>query len=407
MTEEPSPIPPATDPAAAEPVLAANPSPDTPAFEPPPPPPPSPPRQRWTLVPWVYALAFIVLGWAVMFLWWNPAGRQTQSGEAQRVDALDQHVQTLTGQVKALTARPAGQPQTLASLQAQVAALAAAKPAAPDLSGLENRITALEHRPTQQANQSPPVDLAPLQQKLAALDQQVTTLGGRVDAVGAMRDQIGQMGQRLDKVAKDQQALAAGQKDAQAGLTRQMAADATAIAALQADIHRIDASLGQAVKAAQVEAALGALQAGRKLGDIPGAPAAVARFATEAPPTVADLRRAFPEVAAKALAASQTTDQGGGFANRVWQRAQNLVTVRQGDRVLVGDPAAGVIARARDDIDAGDLAGAVDALSKLTGPAEQAVASWVQSARSVLAARTALREMAGQTAAEQPSAEQH
>ncbi len=95
-------------------------------------------------------------------------------------------------------------------------------------------------------------------------------------------------------------------------------------------------------------------------------------------------------------AASQPSDQGGHFLDRVWTRAQGLLTVRQGDRVIVGDPAAGVIARARDDLDAGDLAGAVEAVSKLTGPAAQAMTNWVQSARSLLAARTALIGMAGQ-----------
>jgi hypothetical protein len=403
MTEEPPSVPPATDPAAPEPVPAATAPPETPAFEPPPPPPPSRPRQR-TLVPWVYALAFIVLGWAVMFLWWNPIGRQSQSGETQRVAVLTHQVQDLAGQVKELGARPAGQPQALASVQAQVAALASAKPAAPDLSGLEHRITALEQRPAAtEAKPAPPVDLAPIQQKLASLDQQVTALAGRVDGLGAVRDQMGQVGQRLDQLAHDQQTLTgqvqtlgAGQKDAEAGLTRRIEGEAAAIAALQADIHRIDGLLGQTVKAARAEAALGALQAGRKLGDVPDAPAAVTRFAEEAPPTVADLRRAFPDMAAKVLAASQPADQDKRFVDRVWTRAQSLVTVRQGDHVIVGDPAAGLVARAREDIEAGDLTGAVDALSKLTGPAAQAAASWMQSAQAVLAARAALREMAGQ-----------
>ena len=46
-------------------------------------------------------------------------------------------------------------------------------------------------------------------------------------------------------------------------------------------------------------------------------------------------------------------------ADRIWARAQDLVTIRRGDHVLVGDPAAGLLAERADELDAGDLAGAV------------------------------------------------
>ena len=79
---------------------------------------------------------------------------------------------------------------------------------------------------------------------------------------------------------------------------------------------------------------------------------------------------------------------------RIWARAQDLVTVRQGDRVLLGDPAAGVLGRARTALDAGDLAGAVAAVATLTGPAAQAMAGWLADARSLLDARAALADRA-------------
>jgi hypothetical protein len=72
------------------------------------------------------------------------------------------------------------------------------------------------------------------------------------------------------------------------------------------------------------------------------------------------------------------------------------VTVREGDRVIVGDPAAGVVARARQALNAGDLQGAVDVLHSLSGPAAEAFAAWKAKAKSLLEARAALASMAAQ-----------
>ena len=62
--------------------------------------------------------------------------------------------------------------------------------------------------------------------------------------------------------------------------------------------------------------------------------------------------------------------------------------------MLVGDPAAGVLERARTALDAGDLAGAVAAVDSLNGAAAQAMAGWLAQARALLDARAALAEWA-------------
>ena len=79
---------------------------------------------------------------------------------------------------------------------------------------------------------------------------------------------------------------------------------------------------------------------------------------------------------------------------RLWAQAQNLVTIREGDNVLVGDPAAGVLDRARTALDAGDLVGAVATVGSLTGPAADAMAGWMMQARALLDARAALADWA-------------
>ena len=160
-------------------------------------------------------------------------------------------------------------------------------------------------------------------------------------------------------------------------------------------------------KAAQriplVQAATLALAAGQKLGDLPGAPPALARFANAAPPTEAALRLAFPQAAREALAAAHPATEGQPLLARLWAQAQDLVTIRQGDRVLVGDPAAGVLQRARAALDAGDLAAAVAEIGTLQGAPAQAMAAWLVQARSLLEARAALAAWAAAADAPRPA----
>lgn len=151
----------------------------------------------------------------------------------------------------------------------------------------------------------------------------------------------------------------------------------------------------QAKRISRVQLATTALEAGQKLGDIPGAPPALAQFAHDAPPTEAGLRLSFNSAAEAAQRASQPAIMDNQpFASRLWTRAQQSVTVRQGDRVLLGDPVSGVLAHARQALDAGDLAGAVAVLNGLAGPAAAAMADWVGQARALLEARAALASMA-------------
>ena len=74
------------------------------------------------------------------------------------------------------------------------------------------------------------------------------------------------------------------------------------------------------------------------------------------------------------------------------------MTVRQGDRVILGDPAAAPLATAAARLHAGDLAGAVAALGALEGPAAAAMAPWRDQAQAVLAARAALDAAAANAA---------
>ncbi|AHJ66965.1 COG4223 family protein [Granulibacter bethesdensis] len=187
-------------------------------------------------------------------------------------------------------------------------------------------------------------------------------------------------------------------------LTKLDAEQQGAVQALQQARERLNEIAGEAGKVtaladragrlARLQAASSALGRGEKLGDIPNAPPALTRFAQEAPPTLAALTLSFETVAQRALEASRPDVSHASFWETVKQKAETLVTVRRGDQVLVGDPAAGVIARARKALDAGDLAGAVRTLDALTGPAVQAVSGWKAQAQALLDAQAALSDMA-------------
>jgi hypothetical protein len=217
---------------------------------------------------------------------------------------------------------------------------------------LQQRVAQLEQRPAPAPAAAP--DLRPLEARLAALEQRPATVAAQPD---------------LSPIA--------GRIDALDRRVTQTAADATAASRL-----------------AHAAAAAAALAAGQPLGAIPDAPAALQRFASEKPPTDAELRLSFPAAANRAAAASRPPAEGQSTADRMWQRFAALVTVRSGDRVIIGAPAGPVLDAAREHLDAGDLAGAVAALDALDPGAAQAMAEWRARAQSLLDARAALASLA-------------
>jgi hypothetical protein len=369
-----------SEPQALPPPEGTEPGDSSPPVPPvPPPEPPSRPARERNLVPWLYALGFVVLALALVWIWQNPTPGQQQP--APDLSPLQQQVAGLQAKVAALEQRPAPQPPNLAPLEQRVAALeqrpAPAVSAPPDLTPIEQQIAALK---AQAVKPAPAPDLGPLERRLDAVDKQTGQLPGQLHDLAAQQQALAQQAQALQSGLKDQQDALAAKLPALA----QQAASASAAA-------------DKADRLVRVLTARFALAAGEPLGSIPDAPPALARFAQAKPPTEAGLRLAFPDAAKAALGASQPETEGKPFGERLWLRAQSLVTVRQGDRVIVGNPAAGILAEAQTRLDAGDLSGAVAAVSSLTGQPAQAMAGWLDQAKALLAARAALDAMAAQT----------
>ncbi len=390
-------------------------------------------------LPLLYLLGFVILGGTLAYLYSHPATPPEAQQAVVRVDGLQGQVQTLADRLAKLEARPAGAGAAaaadLALLDKRTGALETRPPPPPvDLKPMEDRIAALEGKPP-----PPPFDPAPLTQRLdtlAALAAKGTAdagaLGGRLDALASKQAaDATAMGGRLDSLASKEAADANASSGRFDSLTAKATSDMAAMggrldsviakqgadaAALGGRLDSLDgriAAVDQQAKqtatqigvvaersgrVVRVQAATAALESGQPLGDIPGAPPAVARFATAPAKTEQELRRSFDAAADAAEQAGQPAImESRSFGERLVARAQQAVTVRQGDRVLVGDPLAGRIIRARAALDAGDLAGAVNALDGLAGPAQAAMADWVGQARALLEARAALSSMAARS----------
>ena len=334
-------------------------------------------------MPWIYAGGFVILAIGLIWLWQTPPSPFSTG-----------RIETLERRLALLEQRPALEPPDLHPLESRLAALEqrpAPTPAtAPDLRTLITRLQTLEQR-------TPP-DLGAVDARLTALEQRpaladTISLVTRLDALSARVQGIEVVGIARQDAAETRLATLEQFTTRAKNLETRLETLERRQTATEATASLVPALADRAARMARLQAAQAALEAGEKLGDIAGAPAALARFATIAPPTEAALRLAFP-AAARGAASAPPPPANAALLDRVWARAQSLVTLRQGDHVLLGDPAAGVLARARRALDAGDLAGAVAALGDLSGLAAQAMAAWRVQASALLAARAALAALA-------------
>ena len=242
------------------------------------------------------------------------------------------------------------------------------------LRGLQQRLAQLEQRPA--AALAPAADLKPLEGRIAALEQRPVAAG---PADPGLADRMAALDRRLAQA--EQAATQAQQAAAEA---RQGAASAQ------------QAASARLARIARLQVAAVALEAGRPVGEIAGAPPELARFAATPPPSEAALRLAFPEAKQQARAASRAGGDEVGIGERVWQRVRSLVTVKEGETVLLGSPAATALALAGERLAAGDLAASVAALDRLDPGAAAAMAAWRAQAEALLAARAALAKMAAE-----------
>ena len=336
-----------------------------------------PTARKTDALPFLYALGLLVLLAAGWYVYANPPGGGRGDDLATKLDGLN----TRTA---ALEQRPV---DDLGPMRKQVAAL-------------EARIATIEQRPAPAA-----FDPTPLTSKLDTATGDLTIRMAALDRrVGAAEQGVAQVDGRIGSL--DTRVASADTKVGAAVDTAVAAKVAAAEAATTARVNQIGTQLGAQVdakvgaltdtarKLAFAQAGASALESGQKLGMIPGAPPALARYADVAPPTDFALKQSFAPAADAATRASVPQTAEKPFLDRLWTRAQQSLSVREGDRVLVGDPVTGILARARRALDGNDLVAALSALQGLSGAPRAAMADWIGQAQGVLDARAALAQMA-------------
>jgi uncharacterized protein with PhoU and TrkA domain len=333
----------------------------------------------------VVGVLILLLGAGGAWVWQNPgflgnafgsmfSSSSNQDAEAAEIEALDGRVTRLEQH----------QPTDLTSLNHRLDALesrAGAAPSGADLRPLQARLDALEARAAAGGQStSPPAapDLRPLVARIDALEKTAARQAAEPAKVDAMESKVEAL------AAQDPAAELRGRLD---DLTRQLN-DLTAGTAKQAQ----DASRAERITGLTIALALG-----HPLGPVPDAPPALARFATVAPPTEAAHRLGFPAAAQAALKVSRPDTEGKSLLDSVIARLQDfkLITVREGDHVLIGNAAAATLAHAQVLLEAGDLDGAARTVATLTGPPAEKMASWLADANALIAAREALATLVG------------
>ena len=304
---------------------------------------PSSPRRDF--VPWLYGLGFLILAAAILYLWQYPSVPAETAADISASRTIDQRLSDIHAHVTHLEQKQSATDSRLSRLEQQKSS---------DLQAIKTKLNAFDGRIADQKQ----------------LASRVDAISGRIESLSG-RDQtaLDKMKQQLDTMTSK-------------------------IAALESNAANVTAVRKRLNRIASLQEASLALASGRPLGDLPDAPQALARFAHTAAPTEAQLRINFRSAEQAALAAKKPDEADAPFVDRVWNRAQGLITVRRGDEVVVGDPTATILTHAETALNAGDIAGAVNRVETLNGQPARAMAKWLTDAKALLGARSALADMA-------------
>jgi len=305
---------------------------------------------------------------------------------ANRLAELEQRLGSLAGRLDESDRTLAALADSFAGLREKLAAGNAGAQAAlpPEITAAPGRLDALEQRIG---------DLTARMERAAEPSPEMrATLGDLRTELGALKTDLADLRRELGDVPR---------------LRAQMAAQETAAArraeeaALMLAAAQLRASLATDRPFATELAALRALA-----GDEPDFAETIEPLAARAEsgiPTLRALQASFPEVARAVAQADQSAvlgaaapEAGGeepGWVDRTLARLSSLVTIRPVGGSAEGTTPGARVARAEADLDAGDLRGAVEELSGLSGAAARVADGWLDQARARLAADEAAEKL--------------
>jgi hypothetical protein len=364
-----------------------------------------------TVLSVIALLGVVVLGAAVGQLYLQPPPQPVTVAPPPPSPDLRPALSALQSEVAGLKTQIADV-ETFAHHTADQLAAASAAPAAPPPGSSAGPAPAPSSSSSAPAASAAPATPAPSDAATAGLQKQLASLAARLDRLSSQTAQQSNAAPSATEVATLAARLdALAQRQSQDNETTRQQAQAmnTQAETVQKQLATLTSQTDVLAQAKDVLPKLAAktdrlaefltvgdkLRLGQPLGTVQNAPPALARFAAAAPPTMASLRLSYADAARKAGELARPAPTQAGFWDRVWLRVSDLVVVRRGDQVLVGDPAAGLLAHVGRLVDAGDIAGAVAVLKQLPAPAAAAMAEWVGQAQSLIDAQTALAQMAG------------
>lgn len=314
---------------------------------------------------------------------WRPT--DNSAALAADVDAIEQRLSgfdAVGDRVAALeesaAAGPADDPRIAEAASAAGAASAAAADLAARLDALAGQLTDMDER-------------------LSALEKRPVAGGAASgSAIAAFEREMEEMRQ-----------LIAEQADASAGTREDIEAAASAaearIAAAEEEAARLKAEAEEAARLTSARAGLSHLQAALESGaplqsavaELEGAGVtvpAILKDQSQAVPSLAFLRSAFPGAARDALAASLAETSGGGWGERLSaflrsQTGARSLTPRSGD-----DPDA-ILSRAEAALGAGDISAALTELGALPEAGRERMSEWIALAERRQTATSAVAEL--------------
>lgn len=236
----------------------------------------------------------------------------------------------------------------------------------------------------------------------AALEQRIAALESVINPPAEAASASGEGASVAARVF----ALQAGLRDVQAQLgqipsSSEIAGLTSEVQRMQEELPAIAASSRSAAEAARAAFAVAAAaEASRSSGPfeqsyaslqalLPNDPnvVALAPLARTGAPTRIELRDSFANIETDIIRTARQSQAGAGFWGRIQAALAQWVTVRRSGE---GDTPSGVVERAEQRLKADDLAGAIQELNRLSGPAAQVAAPWLRDARKRLEIDTRL-----------------